>query len=361
MSGRRLHQHGACGLDIGGSLTKLAVFCARGRTLSPLGRALPSAVVPPDGPLELPAFGGAAHFVTLPTAAVDECVALVAELAAHGGGAPVRATGGGASKYADAYAQKSVTLRPCDEMRSMLAGLECVLGSEAEAFCLDPGDPLRSCSPARAASLERCYLPAQTGDQNPWPYVLASLGSGLSVLHVGGPAQSDRSRVGGSSVAGGTLSALGQLLLPRPDRPGPRSYAELLDLAERGDSSRADLTVGDIYGPRGCEAIGLHASVPAASLGKAARPGEAAQPRPEDVAQSLVWMVCWNAAQLAALDARRLGVRDVYVAGNVCAGRPFPMATIANSVRLNSSGEARAVFLRREGALGALGALISSA
>jgi type II pantothenate kinase len=384
-------RHGACGLDIGGSLTKLAMFCADGASLHPtlqFGREAASGRAAFEGhPLQLPALGGSAHFAAFTTSRLDECIRLVASAcgentrAGTSGRPALRATGGGSVRLGGVFASAGLDVVPLDELQSMVRGLDCVLalsadGSE-EAFLVDAGDPLVPCPPARAAALGRIGLSAS---KEPWPYVFASLGSGLSIVHVKGPEPTDVERVGGSSIAGGTLWGLGRLLLDAQARrpsassasreaavPGSSGaaagsdgaagyrYEALLDLAERGDSGRVDLTVGDIYGRGGCAAIGLDAAVPAASLGKIS---SGAEPDPADLAQSLLWMVSWNAAQLAAVEARRLGVRDVYLGGNMVRGRLFPLATISNSVKFNSAGEARAIFLRREGFLGALGALL---
>jgi type II pantothenate kinase len=360
-------------LDIGGSLTKLAIFCAHGREILPARVAsdLARATLIEQSVLQLPSRGGVAHLAAFATSRLDECLKIVSRMQAmqslglHARGARVGipATGGGSVRSGDAFARAGLRAEPVTEMDAMAIGLDCLIGLPAaheEVFCIDPGDPLVPCPPARAALLPRVGLAAHEG--GPWPYVLASLGSGLSIVHVTAPAQDGAvggepalRRLGGSSVAGASLWGLGRLLAARADPP-VTSFDQLLDLAERGESARADMTVGDIYGAEGCGAIGLDAAVPAASLGKLTERTE-----PADATQSLVWMVAWNAAQLAAVEARRLGVTDVYFGGNMCRGRPFALATIANSVKFNSDGHARAIFLRREGYLGALGALLESA
>ncbi|KAG8457264.1 hypothetical protein KFE25_011938 [Diacronema lutheri] len=389
--------HGAIALDIGGSLIKAAVFCARGRELAraPLSdvRVPPLAGRPAvHPPLELSSFGGAVHFGAVDASAIGACIeSVAAHCGASARDARVRmpATGGGATKHAPDFAAAGIELQPRAEIDAMACGLEGTLmhgSSEGEAFELHTGDPLEPCPPSRAATLARRYVLLRAPPPSPppriYPYLLASLGSGMSVVLVHGPQAAERERVGGSSIAGGTFNHLGRMVAalaharaeggegggsacavgcdPATARArAPLGYEALLDLAERGDASRADVTVGDIYGPNGCAALSLPPSVPAASLGRADAGGVRA-PRAADLAQSLLWMVAWNGAQLAALDARRLNVRDIFFTGGLAAGRAYPMAVLSNSVRFNSAGSARALFVRRDGCLGALGALLMS-
>jgi hypothetical protein len=70
-------------------------------------------------------------------------------------------------------------------------------------------------------------------------------------------------RVSGSSLGGGTYWGLCRLLTRC------KTFDEVLDLAETGDATSVDMTVGDIYG-RGYDKFHLGSSVIASSFGKLA-------------------------------------------------------------------------------------------
>src|ERR1700733_14803266 len=84
------------------------------------------------------------------------------------------------------------------------------------------------------------FMPHPPDPPNIYPYLLVNIGSGVSMLKVSGPHKYER--VGGTSLGGGTLWGLLSLLT------GARSFEEMLELASRGDNSRVDMLVGDIYG-----------------------------------------------------------------------------------------------------------------
>ena len=125
-----------------------------------------------------------------------------------------------------------------------------------------------------------------------FPYLLVSIGSGVSVIRVDGP-DGQHQRVSGSSIGGGTFYGLAKLLVgagapPQQQRSSAEhlrdavasaaqaavnsttsssssaasnssssssssnsqspSFEELLELAKRGDARKCDMMVGDIYG-----------------------------------------------------------------------------------------------------------------
>jgi type II pantothenate kinase len=101
-----------------------------------------------------------------------------------------------------------------------------------------------------------------------YPYLLVNIGSGVSFLKVSGPREYER--VGGTSLGGGTLWGLLSLLT------GATTFDEMLDLASRGDNTKVDMLVGDIYGTDYGK-IGLKSTTIASSFGKVfrmTRPGE---------------------------------------------------------------------------------------
>lgn len=95
-------------------------------------------------------------------------------------------------------------------------------------------------------------------------------------------------RVSGSSLGGGTFWGLARLLTRAKD------FDELLALCARGDNSRVDMLVGDIYGGRDYTAIGLSANTIASSFGKVIGSGrELEEYEPADIALSVLRMIRW--------------------------------------------------------------------
>ena len=82
-------------------------------------------------------------------------------------------------------------------------------------------------------------VPFQLGP-DPYPYIIVNIGSGVSILLV--KSATDFTRIGGTSVGGGTFTGLCSLLA------GVDSFEEAITLAEKGDSHRVDKLVRDIYG-----------------------------------------------------------------------------------------------------------------
>ncbi|VFQ87726.1 unnamed protein product [Cuscuta campestris] len=160
-------------------------------------------------------------------------------------------------------------------------------------------------------------------------------------------------RVSGTSVGGGTFWGLGKLLTKC------KSFDELLELSHKGNNKVVDMLVGDIYGTDYSK-IGLASTAIASSFGKAiSQNKELNDYRPEDISRSLLRMISNNIAQIAYLNALRFGLKRIFFGGFFIRGHAYTMDTISEGVEFWSKGEAKALFLRHEGFLGALGALMN--
>ncbi len=84
------------------------------------------------------------------------------------------------------------------------------------------------------------YLKKNIKFSHSYPYILVNIGSGVSVLLV--TSEKDYKRVSGTSIGGGTFLGLCCLLT------GCSTYEEAIELATRGDSTKVDKLVRDIYG-----------------------------------------------------------------------------------------------------------------
>lgn len=177
-------------------------------------------------------------------------------------------------------------------------------------------------------------------------YLLVSLGTGTSVMLADGMAVQ---RVGGTALGGGTIVGLGSLLL------GTTSFAELTELAEKGDRRRVDLLVSDIYRPG---EIPLAGDLTAANFGKlAGRVAADEDPARADLAHALMGLVAENVALICAGLGAALQVRTVVFGGSTLRGNE-PLARILGQI--TGFTGTHATFLADGEFAGALGALLLS-
>ncbi|KAL8118337.1 hypothetical protein AgCh_016028 [Apium graveolens] len=343
-------------LDIGGSLIKLVYFSRHEDRLIN-NRRLKSVKdkfgLPTGNRRSYPILGGRLHFVKFETHKMNECLDFIHSKQLHRGGtdsqgwrsdvqnndnAVIKATGGGAYRFADLFKEKlGVSIDKEDEMNCLVAGANFLLKAiRHEAF----------------THMEGHKEFVQIDHNDLFPYLLVNIGSGVSMIKVDGDGKFQR--VSGTNVGGGTYWGLGRLLTKC------KSFDELLELSQRGDNSNIDMLVGDIYGGMDYSKIGLSASTIASSFGKAISENkELGDYRPEDISLSLLRMISYNIGQIAYLNALRFGLKRIFFGGFFIRGHAYTMDTISFAVQFWSKGDAKAMFLRHEGFLGALGAFMS--
>jgi len=136
--------------------------------------------------------------------------------------------------------------------------------------------------------------------------LVVSMGTGTAMVAVRG---GDIRHVGGTGVGGGTLLGLSKHLL------NVARLETLEQLAERGDLSRIDLTVGDVAGgPVGL----LPADATASNFGKLS-----SDVTPEDKARALVNMIAEVIVSLSVTAARASGFNDIILTGKLVRVKPF--------------------------------------
>ncbi|GIL89535.1 hypothetical protein Vretimale_1901 [Volvox reticuliferus] len=251
----------------------------------------------------------------------------------------VKATGGGAYKYADVFKERlGVVLEKEDEMACLVSGCNFLLKAiHHEAFIYEAGTST--------------FIPTNE-DSDLYPYLLVNIGSGVSMVKVSG--DNDFERVSGSSIGGGTYWGLCRLLTQRTN------FDEMLELSMQGDNSSIDMLVGDIYGGRDYASIGLSANTIASSFGKVVTQDKSLTDyNPADMCLALCRMVAYNIGQLAHMNAVRHGIKRIFFGGFFIRGHPYTMETISYAIRFWSKGEMAAMFLRHEGFLGAVGAFLT--
>lgn len=313
----------------------------------------------------------------------------------------IRATGGGSFKYEQIIREQiGVRLVRLDEMACTVAGLNFLLTTVNDEVYYHIPPATRS--PLPATNITRRFVPSTP---TPFPYLLVNIGSGVSIVKVTGHDQCQR--VSGSALGGGTFWGLANMLLDC------NSFDQIIDLTHSGDNSNVDMLVGDIYGGA-YQNLGLDANIIAASFGKATLRDEHRQPstlsliknrfvkacmgtfhlwlslirtippfstllqalsldrlpppvntstpnfRAEDVALALLRMVSYNIAQIAYLNARLHNLDTIYFGGNFIRNHPYTIADISYAVDFWSGGQMKALFLRHDGYLGAIGAFIGA-
>ena len=179
-------------------------------------------------------------------------------------------------------------------------------------------------------------LAALEGVSLPEAYLVVSLGTGTSILRI---APGGGARIGGSALGGGTLLGLGELLL------GARSFAEITELARKGDRRHVDLLVGDIYDGE----LPLPADLNAASFGKLT------SQKPADIAHALVALVGENVALICAQLARAYETERVLYCGSTLEGNPALVEILRDVTRMAGAASHMLELGAYCGAVGALG------
>jgi type II pantothenate kinase len=229
-----------------------------------------------------------------------------------------------------------------EEVRRRIAGwglerIGLTGGGAARLATILEGRDIRLVSEFEAWARGAPVLAARAGWSLPPRYLLVSLGTGTSALAVeDGMAR----RVGGTALGGGTLLGLARLLC-RVD-----SFAEIVDLAARGDRGRVDLLVGDVY-PEGD--IPLPPELTASNFAKLASRD------PADLAHALLGLVGENVGIPCAAMAAALGIDTLVFGGGALEGNPRLGEILRLTIEL-SGREAR--FLPHGAFCGAVGAAL---
>eukprot|EP00908_Phaeocystis_cordata_P010891 Transcript_21741.p2 GENE.Transcript_21741~~Transcript_21741.p2 ORF type:complete len:478 (-),score=198.35 Transcript_21741:39-1442(-) len=342
------------GVDIGGTLTKIVLAGeneADGRR-DPLENVR---LTRSHVHHELAFNAGSARlaFVSTPTATLEATARALAETLAYPATEARRevvASGGGAHRFREVFREiLQVEMLPLKELQAVVEGLLFLAadGAAGELFTVDE----------ETGAEHGVAWPAPF-----FPLVLVNMGSGVSVVRIDSATQ--HRRVNGTACGGATFLGLGRALT------GEHGFQELLALAARGDESRVDKTVGDIYGAAGCEDLDMPPTFTAASFGKMAvtgafgsshgappppPPPPPAAPSKEDLVRSLLRMVVQASVVLAKAYASQAGClpRVVFV-GGFLQDNALARRMIARSMARVGG---RALFCRHSEFLGALGSI----
>lgn len=352
------------GLDIGGTLVKLVYFepldltpseCRlEGPTLSMIRRYLISnrsygSNGVRDTHLELQDVRirkrrGNLHFIRFPTHLMDNFLLMCVNHNFHKLTLDAFVTGGGAYKF-QAAIRDTMNLRwvMCDELDTLIYGID-YLASKCvnECYYFEAADPRLKAQ----SELEK----KQFKYDNPYPYLLVNVGTGVSILRVDG--QTKYKRVFGSSIGGGTFLGLCRLLT------GTTSFDQALSLASNGNSEKVDTLVRDIYGGS-YERFNLPGNVVASSFGNVGRNPSASQSNihPEDLAKSALVTILNNLTSIVCLCAETMSIFRILFVGSFLRENEQSLKLISIGMHYWTQGRIQPIFLEHEGYMGAIGCL----
>ncbi|KAF8312184.1 type II pantothenate kinase [Cantharellus anzutake] len=316
--------------------------------------------------------GGSLNFERFETDNIHECVEFIQQLISRSAdvnrvsieemrkSVKIMATGGGAHRFYDLFSTElGVDVQREDEMECLITGLVFITSIPNEAYFFSD-ELIAEVSKSNGTHHDLHELQRPSPDPPRYgvtyvkepnaqlPCLLVNIGSGVSIIKVDEDGKFER--VSGTSLGGGTLWGLLSLLTPAT------SFDEMLTLSETGSNESIDMLVADIYG-QDYGRLGLKSSVIASSFGKVFKKGkEKKQFRPEDIAKSLLYAISNNIGQIAYMNAEKYGLERIYFGGCFIRGHAATVATLSYAIRFWSKGTKKAMFLRHEGFLGAIGA-----
>eukprot|EP00760_Papus_ankaliazontas_P014200 PhM_4_TR15977/c0_g1_i1/m.97965/K09680/coaW; type II pantothenate kinase len=365
-----------CAVDIGGTCCKMAFFQPPhanplppycyvehkaagvghrfGRKLHffvPTGSDVSFSVTPEN-------FTGVLRFVKLPTSKVPDFIQYLHEQKSNvlkkyrpEDIRSIPATGGGAFKFKALIRNTlGVEINQLPEMSCAVRGLNFLLQNcPDEVFTLD------------WRTGEHVPVPS---DAIHWPYLCVTIGSGISITKCLSP-DGTYERIGGSTIGGGTFWGLVRLLTKATSW---EDIEHILRCDGPGDERNVDLLVGDIYGFNAAHLPqGLRHDTIASTMGKIGATSIlegniGVTPTSSDYIRSLLFMVASNITQIAYLWSRVHGVKNIFFLGGFVQNNPMVRQTISRTLEFWSGGEqslTKGYFVRHDGYLGALGALIA--
>lgn len=113
-------------------------------------------------------------------------------------------------------------------------------------------------------------------------------------------------------IGGGTLTGLSKLLIQEGE------YNKIIELAEKGDITKYNLLVGDIYKANiySSASKDLEEDVVAASFGKIIEKGLNFEGNTENIAISILTMICLHIGNLAFLCSKMHQAKSIIFLGN---------------------------------------------
>jgi len=178
--------------------------------------------------------------------------------------------------------------------------------------------------------------------------LLASVGTGTSILYLDyEAAENNFERVGGSALGGGTFMGLIKLLFNMED------YEVAIDLAKKGNPYNVDLKVSDIYDDEDDRIDALFRQFTASSLGKVAKYRDLRYFK-EDVINSIIALISENLASQLILYAKNRNIKDIILSGGFLNGNFILKQVVSIICKLNGI---KPYFLKYNDFVSAFGAI----
>ncbi|KAL5281411.1 PANK1 family protein [Megaselia abdita] len=282
---------------------------------------------------------GSLHFIRFPTSEMSSFLSLAKSKGMADLVTAVCATGGGAYKFEkDFMHELNMKLAKFDELDTLIKGvLFSELRHTTECYYFNNARDIRN-SQKMAYDFSR-----------PYPFILVNVGSGVSLLAVYGP--NNYKRISGTSLGGGTFLGLCCLLT------GCTSYEEAIELATKGDHTKVDKLVKDIYGGDYAR-FGLPGDLVASSYGQMHNKDKQGKVSREDLANATLVTITNNIGSIARMCALNEKIDKVVFVGNFLRVNSISMKLLAYAMDFWSEGSLKALFLNHEGYFGALGCLL---
>lgn len=279
------------GIDIGGSLVKLSIVMKKTETKAKdyfISKKIFEMVEEKDNYLFLTLYQTESFFM--------EIQSMIEEVKNFTKVDTVQATGGGAFKFKDFCKEKfNITLEKHDELISLVRGY-LFFNSFNSLYKIEGINQIDFVSQSDLV----------------FPHLAVNIGSGVSILKVDSPDNKDIHRVAGTIMGGGTLIGLSKILI------GVDKYSEIIELAKHGDYRNTDYTMKDVFNIVGGQFSDDDFQV-ASSMAKIQEYINLKtidKCKKEDIALSLLIIICNHIAQISCLTARQYGVKEILIFGN---------------------------------------------
>jgi type II pantothenate kinase len=308
--------------------------------------------------------GGRFHFIHFESRQMPAAIRNLSSTEITANIKSIGCTGGGAHKYSNLIKDVlEIQVLQFDELKCLVRGMHFVMMNyEQECYTYrydDDAERGRDITWQRDAKdyCRKVHIPyslIQNDQKNDmFPYLVVSIGSGVSIMKVNAPG--DFVRVSGTSIGGGTYWGLCRLFTRCS------TFEQVLELAEIGNNAEVDMLVSDIYGGN-YDQMNLKGSMVASNFGKLVMEENPREGLKEaDLAISLLMMITNNIGQVAYLNAMLHNCKKIFFVGNFLRNNAISLRRLAFAISFWSKGTMEAMFLEHEGYFGALGAFLESA
>lgn len=175
--------------------------------------------------------------------------------------------------------------------------------------------------------------------------LLVNIGSGISIVKIG---EFDYSRLGGTTIGGGTFLGMGRLISQETDAE------KMFEMASKGDNFKVDLSIKDIYGDYDTsKMLGLDNKLVASSFGKVALTDPKAFEK-RDALSSLLSLIVNNICLMAISHAEKHNIGQIVFSG-CFSGKAVVQERIAYCFTALKKTTITPIFIKNSGHLGAFG------